>query len=116
MLTKNETIVIIEKALANPNYLGADNGNEKPTHLFCSSVLQVLQKEYGVMHELIEDTLQEICQGYIYPSINESLFLKTHLFATGKIEYGVSWDDPEYKTAARTHWVTLIQSLKDSEQ
>lgn len=112
-ITKEKVIETLEAALANPNYL-ADQSQDDATNWFCSSVYQVLRKNHDVNET--EEIQDEICSLYIYPSINECLFLKSYLEQNDLIEYGTWYYDPEYKIAARTHWATLIQSLKDSEQ
>lgn len=112
-LNKEMVIQILEAALANPNYL-ADQSQDNSTNWFCSSVHQVLRENHDA--DETEEIQDKICSLYIYPSINECLFLKSYLEQNDLIEYGTWPNDPEYKIAARTHWATLIQSLKDSEQ
>lgn len=112
-LNKEMVIDILEKALANPRYLGEFHNS---TCFFCSSVAMVILEGKEIPFNDADEITQHIQDKYIYPSINECLFLKTHLANTGIIEYCTLRDEPVYKIAARNHWATLIQSLKDSEQ
>lgn len=112
MFTKNEVIEILEKALANPNYL-ADRRNPQSTIWFCSSVTQVIvERTPNGSWKKQSDEQTYICETYIYPSINEQLFLKTYLLATGAISEGVMYQSNDYHVAAKAHWQALIDKLK----
>lgn len=110
MLTVDQVIAVLEKALANPNYLAKRDENEDSTNWFCSSVHQTLKQ--NVSYDIADDQQLFICNTYIFPSITEHLFLKTHLIATGKIKYDTEYSDEEYKVAAHAHWQHLIDNLK----
>lgn len=108
MITKQKAIEILEAALANPNYLADRKTNDNSTNWFCSSICQVVEGDYQTKDELsgyIQNT-------YVYPSINESLFLKSHLLLKNKITADTEYWHVEYKIAARNHWATLIEKLK----
>lgn len=112
MITKEQAIEILEKALANPNYLADRHTNDNSTNWFCSSIVQVVEGDYQTKDELsgyIQNT-------YVYPSINESLFLISYLLINNKITTDIKYSDVEYKIAARNHWATLIEKLKGEIQ
>ena len=109
-LTKAQVISILELALANPNYLADRSENEKAVNWLCSSLHQVISDRYtcGQGHE-IKDL---ICEQHIYPSINQYLFLRSYLVGTDAIAEGTCYTDEAFKIAARNHWQTLINKLK----
>lgn len=112
-ITKEKVIETLEKALANPRYLGE---GQHRTSYFCSSVSMVLVEDKELSFNDADEIALYIRNRYIYPSINECLFLKTYLASMDIIKYNTFTTEPVYKIAARNHWATLIQSLKDSEQ
>ena len=109
LLTKEQVIEVLEKALANPRYLG--NGDDS-TKFFCSSILRVLLDDPLLTVNEADDRGTFIQNAYVYPSINECLFLKSHLFAIGAIPTGTVSNSTVYKVAAHKHWAKLIESLK----
>lgn len=112
-LNKEMVIQTLEAALVNPNYL-AKQGTENATNWFCSSVHQVLRENHS--RDETDDIQQQICDLYIYPSINECLFLKSYLEQTELIAYGTQYNEQAYKITARNHWATLINNLKGVTQ
>lgn len=109
MISKEKTIEILEKALANPRYLTVEGTNH-----FCSSVLTVVLSIENITYNEADEMATHIQETYIYPSINESLFLKAHLGNIGVIPRETKYRDEVYKVAARKHWRELIDSIKQS--
>lgn len=110
MITKEQAIVILESALANPNYLGT---SEEGVNWFCASVGQVCRDVYqerGV--DEVDEIQSKICDDYIFPSIDGNLFLRTYLIAKRVINPMDHYEDVEYKVAAHAHWQALIDKLK----
>lgn len=116
MITKEQVIVILEAALANPNYLST---SEDGVNWFCASVGQVCRDICRAEYPLAEaDEIQStICDDYIYPSIEGYLFLRSYLFAKGilSIGKGTSYESQAYKEAAHAHWQALIEKVKAVE-
>lgn len=110
MITKEKAIEILEKALANPRYLSGPY--ETRTSYFCSSVLMVLGDDESLSMNEADEIAQHIQATYIYPSINECLFLKSYLVRMGLIDYTTQSSSHEYKVAAQQHWLELIAKLK----
>lgn len=114
MITKEQAIVILEAALANPNYLGT---SEQGVHWFCSCVMRVCEEVYqagevAYQWGVADEIQSKICDDYIYPSIEGNLFLRSYLIAKGAISQTAYYEDAEYKAAAHAHWQALIDKLK----
>lgn len=112
LITKEQAIEILEAALANPRYLANSNYHSQGTNYFCSSVLMVLLEDDSLTMDKADEIAQHIQATYIYPSINECLFLKSYLARMGLIDYTTVFRSPVYKKAAHEHWSILIESLK----
>ena len=112
LLTKEQVIEVLEKALANPRYLGNGSNGSNSTKFFCSSILMVLLDDPFLTFNEADERASFIQNTYVYPSINECLFLKSHLFAIGAIPLGTITNSAVYKAAAHKHWAKLIESLK----
>lgn len=113
MLTKQEVLNILTLALANPNYLGI--AEQTSFGCFCPSVRSVVETVYNKQHvEWVDSVVRLVCDTYVYPSINEELFLRSYLIQTGKIPESTSYCDAEYRVAAHGHWQTVIDKLKSS--
>lgn len=116
MISKEQAIEILEKALANPRYLANSDYRSQGTNYFCSSVLMVLVEDDSLTMAIADEIATYIQVTYIYPSINDCLFLKSYLEQTELIAYGTQYNEQAYKITARNHWATLINNLKGVTQ
>lgn len=110
MISKEKAIEILEKALANPRYLGGPY--ETRTSYFCSSVMMVLVDEPEILMSDADEIATHIQNTYIYPSINECMFLRTYLVGANLLPCNIDRYDEAYKVEAHRHWQQLIDRLK----